>query len=378
MTTEPAQGPSPAGRLLGVDVARGLAIAFMVVIHLNRRADAALGPSNAEAAGPFGALLASPVVAGLTSPSVLFVMVAGVGLALASRADGSAWPNRIWLLRGALLVPVGLLLQELQPDDLPLAVILAQIGLLFVVAGLTPRLPTPRLWLLAGVATVLGPVSLEVVEASFPGLEQVQPELGDGPVRLLLGAFVTSSYPVLALVGPLWTGMALGRLDLSSPAVARRVTRTGLVSGVAVSALLVAVGTATATGAPEWLQRLGDASIRGSALAFVPNALAWSTFLLGASLLVAARSATLASPLALLGRFALTVYVLHLLLIGAAPEVLRTTSYVGAAGRAVVLCASAVVLASAWSRLVGPIGPLELVLRDATRRSADLIAPPQA
>lgn len=365
-----AAGPVATRRLAGVDVARGLAIVAMVVIHLNRRDAPTVGPGDGADAGLLDVLLGSPVVAGLTSPSVLFVLVAGVGVGLARRGATTPVPERRLLARGVVLVPAGLLLQAQQPDELGLAVILVQLGVLFVAAGCTPQMPTRALWWLAGGASLVGPVVLEAVQVAAPDLETVQPALGDGVGRLLLGTVVTSSYPVLALLGPMWSGMALAQLDLASPATARRLLFVGGVAGLAVAGLVTMVDATTSAASPTWLSRLSDATIRGSAVAFVANALAWSVALVGASLLAARTAARAVGPLALLGRFALTLYVLHLAIIAVAPSTLRTTSHVGAVGRAVLVCAVAAALASLWSRAVAPIGPAEALLRSATQQLA--------
>ena len=113
-----------AGRVVGVDLARAIALVGMAATHIfpGFTADGDQHLSHALASGRAAAL---------------FALLAGVSLALSSGGHRAAEPSCAAsrpggvLARAALLVAVGLLLGQV---DSPPLVILAYYGLLFVVA----------------------------------------------------------------------------------------------------------------------------------------------------------------------------------------------------------------------------------------------------
>lgn len=222
--SSPASGrgraPLPAaGRVRGVDAARGLAVLGMVAVHV--------GHASAPDGTPSWEYLA---FAGLSSAA--FVVVAGVSLALSwpgPDASSGSFPTTAarsrrtarLLLRAGLLFLLGLLLGLL---DAPVAVILCHYGVLFALAPPLLRLRT-REALAAGVAwTLLGPVA--VFAATTLGwfslgrnALSVEGRLWDSPVPadllqpdvLGLDLLLTGYYPVLSWGGFLLLGIGLGR-----------------------------------------------------------------------------------------------------------------------------------------------------------------------
>ena len=125
-------------RIVGIDLARCLAIFGMFAVHI--------GPTDAQG------WLGTSYAAAHGRASLLFVLVAGVGVSLlgtSPRTTGAQVRIRL-LWRALLLLPLGLSLQEL---DHGAAVILQDYAVLFVVA--TVALLLPDRWLLGAAAITL-------------------------------------------------------------------------------------------------------------------------------------------------------------------------------------------------------------------------------
>jgi uncharacterized membrane protein len=220
-------------RLVGVDVARCLALLGMVATHVLTERDAD------------GSLTTAQLLAGGRA-SALFAVLAGVSLALmtgrrtpvrgrerAARSSGLA-------VRAVLIALLGLALGGLEHG---IAVILTYYGVLFLLGLPFLGLGTRHLLAIAGVWVFLGPVVSQLVrprlaERRFdsPSFEQLS-----DPGRLLGELLFTGYYPVVPWLAYVLLGLALGRADLRS----RRV-----------QAWLVGVGLATAavaTYASTWL-----------------------------------------------------------------------------------------------------------------------------
>ncbi len=199
----------PAGRVVGVDLARLLALVGMMATHIVPPADSA------------GRVTALQQVAGGRS-SALFAMLAGVSLSLAygrsQPVRGQAWAAAAVgvAVRSALVAFLGLLLGDLGTG---IAVILTYYGLLFL-AGIPflamrarPLAVTAAVWLLAG------PVVSHVLRQWLPAPSYRTPSFpalgaGDGARGLLTELAVTGYYPVLVWMAYLLAGMAVGRTDL--------------------------------------------------------------------------------------------------------------------------------------------------------------------
>lgn len=217
-----AAGPRTSSRIVGVDVARALALLAMMSVHILPEFDSR------------GRVTATFVVAAGRA-SALFALLAGTGLALAT---GGRHPRlRPWrataagvLTRAGIVALVGLLLGQLSP---PVAVILTNYGLLFVL-GLAVLTMAPRwLFALAAAVVVTSPLLSHALRVTLPPGPGAQPSLsGLGhPVELLRTLTLTGYYPVLQWSAYLLVGMATGRLALDH----RRPAATLLTVGAALA-----------------------------------------------------------------------------------------------------------------------------------------------
>ena len=404
-------GQSEATRLVGVDVARAIAMIGMVIAHYVVR-------------DPGGGALDSvrAFVDGRAMP--LFVLLGGVGVTLAARR--AAHPDRALLLRAVVLFPLGLLLQEV---TVGIAIILQYYALFFVVAVGLRRLPGVGLWAVALVVTALGGVAFQLTP-TWPTYEGWAgwSALGDAMwwKGLATALTVNGYYPLAPTLAFLAVGMWLGRQRLDSDRVAATMLAAGMVLGlvgyVGGRALASAVDTDgivrdAQTGRSELaasiaadlarvdgisvaelrrrvddsvtlererdevlaslvdyhdhvvasfrVERLADAAGHSHMPAWVLGATGSATAVLGASLLAARRLERPLVPLVVLGQFALTFYVAQAVLIRWTVE--RGTTSIGAEFR---LCAAIVVgftlAALVWRRWLGR-GPLEATLRLVAR-----------
>jgi len=228
-----------SSRIIGVDVARALALLGMVVAHMG---DAFVG---AEASvDPW-----HQVVAGRSS--ALFAVLAGLSIVLAtssvsSSASSQGLPNlrfdsRPVLARRAVLIAmIGLLLGAVAEG---IAVILTYYGVLFLCALPVLRWRARSLALLAVGWGVAAPVVSLALRPFLPepSLRIPAPSSLADPLALISELLVTGYYPVLTWATYLFAGMAIGRLDLRSRVVALRLALGGCVLAVVsigISALI--------------------------------------------------------------------------------------------------------------------------------------------
>ncbi len=216
-------------RLVGLDVARCLALLGMVAAHV------------LEARTPDGDLtLTAVLVEGRAS--ALFAVLAGVSLALMSgRTTPLAGRPLLGMasglaVRALLIAALGLALGEL---DSGLAVILTYYGVLFLMGLPFLGLRARPLFALALAWVVVGPVFSQLVRPHLPARQFASPAFDqlEHPDRLVSELFFTGYYPCVPWLAYLLLGLAIGRVDLSSRVVAARLVISGL--GVAVVAFVV-------------------------------------------------------------------------------------------------------------------------------------------
>ncbi|MFC0439896.1 heparan-alpha-glucosaminide N-acetyltransferase domain-containing protein [Kutzneria buriramensis] len=357
--------PPPTARLAGIDFARGLAVFGMFAAHV--------GPDPAVEAGITGAVM--QFTHGRSS--ALFAMLAGVSLALTTGrqqpevgVQGRQAVVRI-VIRAVVLVALGMALTML---DTPVDVIIAYYGVYFLLALPLIRLRARTLAAVAAGLAVVGPL------ASFWVRSVVDFGAPDGIVGLLL----TGTYPAITWMPFVIAGMALGRLDLGSPTVLRRLALLGPALGLlgyggSWLALEVFGGReALLAGSPDALQQLNSES--GAVTTESPAALlvafphsgtpfeivgALGVAITVVPLAIAAvsRIRWLLLPVIAVGTMSLTAYVGHVLAIGAlGVKELPGPSLTVLIGFIVVTT----VAAALWKRLVGR-GPLEYLVALATR-----------
>ncbi|WP_062300301.1 heparan-alpha-glucosaminide N-acetyltransferase domain-containing protein [Demequina maris] len=328
-----------AGRIVGLDVARGLAVLGMVAAHVG--ADGSRGDGE-----PWPWLVASH-----GRPSALFAVLAGVTISLmlahaGGRDDARAlrFTRARVATRAGLLVLIGLVLAEMHTG---VDIILVNLGLMMLLALPLLRLPS---WALVGAAGLAFAFGRVVVEA-------VRPE-GWWEAAPIVGRLWSLHYPALAWIGYVLLGIVIGRLAL-------RAART--------QALLVGLGVMAASGAALVRIVAGDGPVTGLvAHSYTPVEMTHNAgvamAVIGASCWIAPRARTLLSPVEAVGSMALSAYVLQVLIIWiVGPEMVFEPSNVA------LLVLEAVLLATAWAWRRGGLGqgPLERILTSASNAAGD-------
>jgi uncharacterized membrane protein YeiB len=362
-------------RLAGVDAARGVALVGMAAVHIfpSRTDDGAESLVYAVASGRSAAL---------------FAVLAGVGIALASRRlRGTARRRfRVALVVRALLIAlIGLALPLF---DAGVAVILVYYALLFLVAIPLLGLGAWRLALLAVAAAVVAPLVSFVLRDGDSGLAAANPTFGTvaaDPAGVLEALVLTGYYPVLGWTAYLCAGLAVGRLWLSS-----RVVAAGLLGvGVALAALasgaswllLEAFGGLERIAAAGQLDGDVAAAVERTRFGTVPTTTPWwlatdaphsttpfdllhttgtALAVIGAALLLVSVFRGLLLPLAAAGSMPLTLYCLHVVVLGTLSRGDPLVFW----GVQVV---AALVLATLWRRFARR-GPLEGLVAAVTSR----------
>ena len=123
--SSPPTRPDPGARMLGIDLARAVALLGMMATHTMDLVDAAGDPQ------PVG------LIAG--KAAALFAVLAGFSVELSTRRYGR-WREAAASLavRGVLIAILGLMLGSLSSS---IAVVLVNYGVLFLLAPLVLRLP---------------------------------------------------------------------------------------------------------------------------------------------------------------------------------------------------------------------------------------------
>jgi hypothetical protein len=378
-------------RVIGVDVARGLALFGMMATHV-------FGTFN-EDGGPTAAMV---IAAGRSVAT--FVLVAGVSLALMSGgrtavrgSDRTAVAAGL-AVRALLIGAIGLTLGFFKQAN-EIYGILPSYAVLFLLAipllGLRPLI-------LAGIAAAviaLGPVLL--VATAGAGLpyfgSEAEPNLGTlvhDPLVLLVQLLITGHYPVVVYLAYLCAGMAIGRLDLSSRRLAWWLLGGGL--ALAVTARIVAAVLLYPLGGLARLIAQGrmqdDPGLGAEILRWAPrqgsswwylappsphshtpvdlvHTLGSAMAVLGAALLLTRVPAVarVLWPVAVAGSMVLTLYSAHLLLL--ATDVLQDDLVL----LYVLMVVGALAFALPWRRRFRQ-GPLEWLVAVVAGRARRMVA----
>ncbi|MEU7476531.1 heparan-alpha-glucosaminide N-acetyltransferase domain-containing protein [Lentzea sp. NPDC042327] len=378
--------PSTA-RLVGVDLARALAVFGMYVVHLGPAADATSG------IGIWVRHLAEG------RSSALFATLAGFSLVLlAGRLEprtgvaGRQAKARI-AIRAVVLLALGTVMATVYGG----VVILAFYGLYFLLALPLVRLRARTLAITAAaLAVVLPPLALglrsllsDPISAALKAHDPLDRVGGVGVLDLLLTGF----YPALPWMAFVVSGMALGRLDLSSGTVRRRLAVFGPALAVfaygtswLMSQLFEGVRSAAEVQRPSVAGKAGPEDLGADAVGS-----AWSlltagphsgmpldvigcvgvaiTVVIGATVLLDRLPLLrrLATPVIAVGTMSLTAYVGHFVL---SPQLAGASGSTGAESPAswvpvLVFVVGVTVFAGVWSRFFRR-GPLEHLLHLAT------------
>lgn len=204
------------GRIVGIDVARFVALAGMMAVHILPGFQGDQATVSQQVAGG--------------RASALFAVLAGVSISVAT--GGAAVTGRRWtgvaaglVVRGLLIGLLGLALGEV---DTTIAVILCYYAVLFVLGAPFVACSTRVLWVAATAWVVLGPVLSHLLRESLaPGSGQSPTfDYLKQPGQLLQELLLTGIYPCLVWLAYLLVGLAVGRLPL------RRWRTAGWLAGV--------------------------------------------------------------------------------------------------------------------------------------------------
>ncbi|MGW7528472.1 DUF418 domain-containing protein [Streptomyces sp. NPDC054783] len=390
----PASATPSTGRLIGIDLARGLAVFGMFSAHV--------GP-DVTVGGPVGFLLETA----RGRSSALFALLAGFSLVIITGRPHprTGRPGRQALakivIRAVVLLALGYALTAL---DTAVDVILSFYGLLFLVVLPLYRLRARTLALIAAAGALILPQVLYVVRRSIEDGTWADAVTAWDPLARIsdtggiLELAFTGAYPVLTWMPFLVAGMAVARLDLSRSGIRSRLAVAGGALALlgyggswlalrlvphALSAIAAATGASASSawwsdtvGEPEngvppaWL--LVAAPHSQTSFSILGNT-GVAVVVVAGCLTVADRMprlTRLANPIAAVGMIALTVYVLHIVALWFFADVWYVPAVEGDTMSALPVLlgflAAAVLLATVWTRLVRR-GPLEYLLYVATR-----------
>jgi uncharacterized membrane protein YeiB len=382
------------GRLVGVDLARALAVFGMYIVHI------APMDSPSGSVGSWVYFLAEG------RSSALFATLAGFSLMLiAGRREprtglaGRQAKARI-AIRAVILLALGTVL-AMEYGDI---IILAYYGVYFLLALLLVRRSARTLAIIAaGIALVMPQLAFvlkmwlsDSVQQSINAYDPLERLSTVGVLDLLL----TGLYPTITWMAFVITGMALARLDLSAVAVQRRLAAlgAGLAAGAYGLAMLLSgtsavlsfgggggppsgsgagsVGSGSGfsgsmgsgSGGPELSASdlLGAVSHTGTTFDTIGCAGVAILVIVGATAAMdrLPRLRRLAKPVIAVGTMSLTAYVGHFLAQSAWPAsgAGTTTSWLPV----LTYILTAIVFATVWSRFFRR-GPLEHLLNAATK-----------
>ncbi|KND27957.1 DUF418 domain-containing protein [Streptomyces acidiscabies] len=374
---EPSPGAAGVGRLVGLDLARGLAVFGMYAVHV--------GPAPSQD-GAIGFLM--ELAQGRSS--ALFAVLAGFAVALITGRrtpkTGLAGRQAVAkvIIRAVILIALG---TALTLTGTPVVPILAFYGLFFLLVLPLHRLGAKPLALIAVGWALVGPQLLYALKPVFGGRVFLSYGQADGPVSL----FFTGGYPALTWVPFVIAGMAVARCDLTATAVRTRLALTGaalavtgyggswlalrLVPGAAEAVRKAEEGpgmSSVSSVSPDSIGIFGDTP--AGMLASAPHSEATLSIVAatGVAILVITgclaamdafpRLRRLARPVIAVGSMSLTAYVFHIVAIW-----LLNTEEATVAPLYILLgfIASVTALATLWSHFF-PRGPLEWLLGKAT------------
>ncbi|MER6181826.1 DUF418 domain-containing protein [Streptomyces sp. NPDC001652] len=371
---EPTPSAPGVGRLVGLDLARGLAVFGMYAVHV--------GPAPGRD-GVIGFLM--ELAQGRSS--ALFAVLAGFAVALITgrRTPKTGLAGRQAVakvvIRAVILMALG---TALTLTGTPVVPILAFYGLFFLLVLPLYRLGAKPLALIAVGWAMVGPQLLYALKPVVGGRVFLSYGQADGLVSL----FFTGGYPALTWVPFVIAGMAVARCDLAAKAVRIRLALTGvalaltgyggswlavrLVPGAAAAVRKAEEGPGMSSVSPDSIGIFGDTP--AGMLAAAPHSEATLSIMAatGVAILVITaclaamdafpRLRRLAGPVIAVGSMSLTAYVYHIVAIW-----LLDTEGLTVQPLYILLgfITSVTVLATVWSRLFQR-GPLEWLMGRAT------------
>lgn len=339
-------------RVDGVDAARGWALIGMFVAHV----------SPAVASREVAELIAIAD----ERPRLLFALTAGIGLGFISGgvhpiAEGRGELRRQIAIRGLILIVLGMFIW-FTLDPL-VFIVLDVYGVAFLVLLPMLFLP-PRLTLALGIALLAVSPALTELGARTPFVAAVL----ETPLKFLADWAVAGAYPVIIWVAVMLIGLALARLGLESPRVVGVIALVGTAAASVFLTLAAQLPPPELVSEAEWsvplrasLEALGNVGVGALVVA------AMLTLTGFARPAVRRVASTLLSPVIAMGFMPLSIYTMHLVVLGLAIReengVVTDDSWPLLIG----LIVGSMLFAWLWRRYLGR-GPLERVLRWASGR----------
>ena len=291
-------------RIIGLDIARSLAIIGMIVLHM-------------------ASLVWHTKVILNGLPAALFAILAGVTLMIIARVFTVTGFLRI-IARGCIITLIGL---ALLPVGGEIQVVLVVIGITMIFVSWVP--PLRWWWKLLLLVAATATATIKYAPLTLP-----------------------QSYPLLAYTAYFLAGMLLYEAYIRSSRAVAQWASTG------IAALIVAAGFyfRFIPDMPGWLRFTGHTGVLGE----IALSIAVAAIVLHLCLLIGRTVPKLAYPFAALGAMSLSIYILHVL------TAYYWQSHVSLhnTGWACAFIALFLVLATFWHRLIGK-GPAEWAVAKA-------------
>lgn len=377
-----------ANRIVGIDVARGVALFGMMIVHI-------ISGETEDGLMSFSWRISSGTA------SALFATLAGVGIALSSGRrrlpTGRRWfaSAASLVVRAIMIALIGLTLGMVIPTDMA-NVILPYYAVLFILAIPFLRIPARLLGALALVVAVAVPFWSYAARMVLPGGDAVNLNfinVAADPVFAVQRLFLTGVFPALPWIAYVMVGMAIGRLNI------RRWTALTLTLAGSALAFVTAVANWLLMNPLGGLQNLADVASQSMALddfttwlvwggdGTVPTTSLWwlgilaphtgtpfdmlltigvATAVLGLCMMLGVVAPKLVRPIAVMGSMPLTMYTFHLLMTMIQPDTdWEWTKYM-------IEVALLLTFALLWSRKFTR-GPLEELINGPAKFTRDLV-----
>jgi len=332
-------------RIVGLDIARALAVFGMLSAHVGPKDLAGLG-------GWFFTLPQGRA-------SLLFALLAGIGVSLMAKSTSGNFREKM-LWRALILLILGLTLQ--MPDH-GIAVIIQHYAVLFLLGIWMTNASSRTLWFLAVSGMTIGSLIFLHGKMLLPEYFNRHPvAFGDPLWQIPLRLMVTGAYPVITWITPFAAGILIARLDLRSDEVQKRLMRWGF--AMFAGSIVVSLGLEIALNYPsnQNYHQLIYIRPHDQLPLWLMEGIGAAILVLGLALLVGTHWPFHTRLLADCGRFALSLYTLQLLAFALAATHLKANSLATGLLHTVGLILASFLLTWVIRKFFSN-GPIELLLR---------------